>query len=195
MTLFLETKNLIINAPELSDFNNLYALQTDADVMKYIGQGVRTETEVMEGLQKAITHYQKHQFSLGCVFEKESKAFIGRAGLIYLAYDESQPDIEVGYALTKQAWNKGYGTELARALIQWGFVHLTVKKLVGVINPRNERSRRVLEKVQMSYVGRDYYWNNEVALYEIHEPYSNYNQVKLIPATLQDYPIIQNLAR
>ncbi|MFT4060283.1 MAG: GNAT family N-acetyltransferase [Legionella sp.] len=168
MSLFLETKNLIINTPKLSDFNNLYALQSDVDVMKYIGQGVRTETEVMNGLEKAIAHYQKHHFSLGCVFERESKVFVGRAGLIYLAYDDSQPDIEVGYALTKNAWNKGYGTELARALIHWGFVHLTVKKLVAVINPDNERSRRVLEKVRMNYVGRAHYWNNEVALYEIH---------------------------
>ena len=56
MSLFLETKRLIINAPELIDFDNLYALQTDADVMKYIGKGVRTPSEVMTGLQKAIAH-------------------------------------------------------------------------------------------------------------------------------------------
>ncbi|WP_133136738.1 GNAT family N-acetyltransferase [Legionella rowbothamii] len=170
MSLFLETKNLIINTPELSDFNYLYALQSDADVMKYIGQGVRTETEVMTGLEKAIVHYQKHNFSLGCVFEKESGAFVGRAGLIYLAYDDDQADIEIGYALTKNAWNKGYGTELARALIHWGFQHLTIERLVGVINPNNEGSRRVLEKTGMNYVGRSHYWNNEVDLYEIYKP-------------------------
>lgn len=170
MSLFLETKNLIINTPELSDFDNLYALQSDADVMKYIGQGVRTETEVMNGLEKATVHYQKYNFSLGCVFEKESGAFVGRAGLIYLAYDDSQPDIEVGYALIKKAWNKGYATELARALIYWGFKHLTIERLVGVINPNNEGSRRVLEKAGMNYVGRSYYWNNEVDLYETYKP-------------------------
>ncbi len=169
MSLFLETKNLIITTPELSDFNNLYTLQSDADVMQYIGQGVRTEAEVLSGLEKAISHYQKHHFSLGCVFEKESEAFVGRAGLIYLAYDDNQPDIEVGYALMKNFWNKGYGTELARALISWGFTQLVVEKLVGVINPDNERSRRVLEKAGMKYVGRSHYWTNEVDLYEIHK--------------------------
>ncbi|MDR3501188.1 MAG: GNAT family N-acetyltransferase [Legionella sp.] len=170
MSLFLETKNLIINTPESSDFDNLYALQSDADVMKYIGNGVRTEAEVMNGLEKAIVHSQKHNFSLGGVFAKESGAFVGRAGLIYLAYDDNQPDIELGYALTKNAWNKGYGTELARALIHWGFEHLTIERLVGVINPNNEGSRRVLEKAGMNYVGRSHYWNNEIDLYEIHKP-------------------------
>ena len=195
MSVLLETKNLIITTPQLEDFDNLYALQTDADVMKYIGQGVRTQLEVESGLKKAIAHQEKHGFSLGCVVEKESGVFVGRAGLIYLAYDDSQPDIEVGYALTKAAWSKGYGTELAKALINWGFEHLPIAKLVGVINPANERSRKVLEKVQMNYVGLANYWNNEVALYDIHKSCIDYNKIKLIPATLKDYPTIQNMAR
>ena len=53
MSIFLETKRLIINTPESVDFDNLYALQTDADVMQYIGQGVRTSAEVTSGLEKA----------------------------------------------------------------------------------------------------------------------------------------------
>ena len=98
MNILLETKRLIINTPENIDFDNLYALQADADVMQYVGQGVRTPAEVTSGLEKAIAHQKKYGFSLGCVFEKESGVFVGRAGLIYLAYDDSQPDIEVGYA-------------------------------------------------------------------------------------------------
>ena len=195
MSVLLETKNLIINIPQLADFDNLYALQTDTDVMKYIGQGIRTQSEVMTGLEKAIAHQEKHGFSLGCVFEKESGLFVGRAGLIYLAYDDTQPEIEVGYALTKTAWGKGYGAELAKALINWGFQHLAVSKLVAVINPHNERSRRVLEKVHMNYVGRALYWDNEVALYDIQKPRMDYNKIKLIPATLADHPAIQNMGR
>ena len=167
MSQFLETKNLIINTPQAEDFDDLYALQTDAEVMKYIGRGVRTQSKIMNGLQKAIAHQKKHGFSLGCVFTKENGLFVGRAGLIYLAYDDTQPEIEVGYALVKTAWGKGYGVELAQALIDWGFQYLSLDNLVGVINPNNEYSRRVLERVGMNYVGRGSYWDNEVALYEI----------------------------
>ena len=195
MSVFLETKNLIIKTPQVEDFDNLYALQADADVMKYIGQGVRTQAEVRSGLEKAMAHQEKHGFSLGCVFEKESGLFVGRAGLIYLAYDDTQPEIEVGYALIKSAWGKGYGVGLAKALINWGFQHLPISKLVGVINPNNEHSRRVLEKVNMNYVGRAHYWDNEVALYDIQKPQVDYNKIKFIPATLADHPTIQNMAR
>ena len=97
MSLFLETKRLILKSPELADFENLYALQSDSDVMQYVGQGVRAHAEVMTGLEKAIAHQEKYGFSLGTVYEKESGDFVGRAGLIYLAYDDTKPDIEVGY--------------------------------------------------------------------------------------------------
>ncbi|SRR5579883_100415 len=195
MSIFLETKRLIIKTPEATDFDNLYALQADADVMQYIGQGVRTPAEIKNGLEKAILHQKKHGFSLGCVVEKESGIFVGRAGLIYLAYDDTQPDIEVSYALTKDSWCKGYATELASALINWGFQNLPVTKLVAVINPRNDRSRRVLEKVKMNYVGRAHYWNNEVALYAIRKSNIDYSKIQLFPATVEDYPVIQNMGR
>ena len=195
MSILLETKRLIIKAPELDDFDNLYALQTDSEVMEYIGQGVRSEAEVRSGLEKAMAHQQKNGFSLGCVFVKDSGAVIGRAGLIYLAYDDRQPDIEVGYALMRNAWKKGYGSELAKALISWGFKELPVNKLCAVINPRNERSRRVLEKANMSYVGLGHYWGSEVALYAVARPMIDYQKIQLIPATLDDLAIIQNMAR
>jgi predicted acetyltransferase/RimJ/RimL family protein N-acetyltransferase len=195
MSIFLETKRLIIKTPERADFDNLYVLQSDTDVMQYLGQGVRTQVEVMTGLEKAISHQEKHGFSLGCVYEKNSGNFVGRAGLIYLAYDDTQPDIEVGYALTKSAWNKGYATELAKGLIDWGFQHLSIDRLVAVVNPKNDRSRRVLEKIKMNYVGLAHYWNNEVALYDIFKPTINFSKIKLLPATLEDYPVIQNMGR
>lgn len=195
MAIFIETKRLIINAPEPADFASLYALQSDPLVMKYIGKGVRTKDEVSSGLEKAIAHQKKYSFSLGCVYEKDNGVFVGRAGLIYLAFDDTQPDIELAYALTKNAWNKGYATELSRALIKWGFQHLTINKLVAVINPENEQSRCVLEKVNMNYAGRVHYGDIEVALYEIQKSNINYNKIKLIPATLKDYPVIQNMGR
>lgn len=52
MSVLLETKNLPIKTPQIEDFDNLYALQADADVMEYIGQGVRAQSEVWNGLEK-----------------------------------------------------------------------------------------------------------------------------------------------
>jgi len=47
----------------------------------------------------------------------------------------------------------------------------------------------------MNYVGRAHYWNNDVALYDIFKTPIEYSEIKLIPATLNDHPIIQNMGR
>ena len=167
--MFLETQRLTIKPSTLEDLDDLYAIQSDPDVMQYIGQGVRTRSEVSEWLAKAIAHHQKHGFSFCSVFEKESKQLIGQAGLQYLSYDEQQPDIEIGYRLKKQSWGKGYATELTKALIDWGFSNLPIDKLVAVINPANEKSRKVLEKAGMICVGEIEYFNHLVPKFEIYK--------------------------
>lgn len=170
MGIFLETNRLIIRIPELADFDSMYALQSDAEVMQYVGTGVRTQAEVRLGLEKAIAHQEKHGFSLGSVYEKNGGDFVGRAGLIYLGFNDTQKDVEVAYALTKATWGKGYATELANALIEWGFQHLEVERLIAVTNPNNQRSRRVLEKAKMTYAGLISHSGSEAALYTIMRP-------------------------
>ncbi len=70
MNIFLKTERLIIKPSTPEDFDDLYAIQSDPDVMQYIGQGVRTRPEVNEWLAKAIEHHRKHGFSFCSVFEK-----------------------------------------------------------------------------------------------------------------------------
>lgn len=195
MTIFLETKRLIINVPEPSDFEDYYLHQSDPEVMKYIASGARTFEEVKVHLDKVIEHYQKHGFTLGTVTSKENGKFIGQAGLIYLAYQDNQPDIEIGYRLTKENWHKGYALELCSALIKWGFQHLSVNKLVAIIHPKNDASRRVLEKAGMHYIGLGHYHDHEVARYEIDKNSIDTKRIKLISASLAQYPIIQNMTR
>lgn len=195
MGIFLETKRLIIKPSELGDLDNLCALQADHDVMEYIGKGVRSSLEVNKWLEKSISHHKKHGFSFGSVFEKESGIFVGQAGIMYLNYDDAQPDIEIGYRLYKKFWSNGYATELAKALIQWGFKNLSVNTLVAVTHPKNTRSRHVLEKSGMNYVGIVNCYDAEVAKYEILKNNIEYKRIELIPATLKKYPIIQNMGR
>lgn len=168
MNILLETDRLIVKKPSLDDVDDQFILQSDRDVMQYIAEGKPREIEkVRQLLIKLITHQEKHGFSLGSVIENNTGTFIGRAGLIYLGIDDTQPEIEIGYALLKEHWNKGYATELAVALIDWGFKNLSVDKLVGVTHPDNVRSQHVLEKAGMHYIGLHYCYNNNVAKFEI----------------------------
>jgi RimJ/RimL family protein N-acetyltransferase len=161
---FLETARLKVLVPKINDLDEQFLLQSDPRVMKFIGSGVRTREEVKVSLEKAVVHYEKFGFSLGSVFEKATKKFVGRAGLINLGFDEKANEIEVAYALLPEYWGQGYATELAFGLLQWGFENLSVPKLVAVTNKENLQSRRVLEKVGMILV-KEVTYNGIPAVY------------------------------
>ena len=148
--IFLETKRLILKEPELSDFDDLVALRSDPDVMKYTGDNVQGEEEVKEALDFFISYYNKHGMGFFSVFEKETGKFIGQAGLFHLLFDETQPEIEIAYRLHKKFWGKGYATELV-AIIQWGFQHLSKDKLIASSYPENIASQKVLTKAGLDF--------------------------------------------
>lgn len=148
MSRFIETSRLYINVPTQSDIDSWENLHTDSECMKFLG-GPRDHNTILRWLETDIAHFKKHGFGLGSVFEKEKHLFVGRAGLIHLHYDEKQKEIEIGYILQKNNWKKGYATELVKTLIEWGFSHLTVNRLVALTKPENIQSRCVLEKAGM----------------------------------------------
>lgn len=170
MSHFIETNRLILRAPQSSDLHDILALRQDSDVMQFVGQGrIETQAEVEQFLQAAIPYQNKHGFGFCSVFEKNSGEFVGQAGLFHLGFDETQKDIEIAYRLKQKYWGKGYATELAEALISWGFMHLTVEKLVALVWPGNVRSQHVLEKAGLTYQGIIHFRNREVLYYEIYK--------------------------
>ncbi|WP_020579633.1 GNAT family N-acetyltransferase [Actinopolymorpha alba] len=60
---------------------------------------------------------------------------------------------DVGYVLHPEWWGKGVGTEVAALLIDFGFIHLGLHRIEATAHPDNLGSRRVLEKVGMTYEG------------------------------------------
>jgi ribosomal-protein-alanine N-acetyltransferase len=196
MSIILETKRLILKLPIEADFDNLLSLRTDPEVMQYIGTGnIETESQVKEFLVKAKNYYEKFGFSLYSVFEKETNHFVGQAGLFHLGFDVTQSEIEIAYRLHKKYWFKGYATELTKALIKFGFKKFSLPRIVARVHLQNERSRKVLEKSGMSYRGLIDYHNIHVPYYEIYNNQIQPDNLKLIPVSIDTYPVIQNMGR
>lgn len=196
MTIVLQTERLILKVPDQSHFDDLLALCTDAEVMRYIGDGrIRTKEQVSELLALSVAYFQKHGTTFFSVFEKQSNHFVGMAGLLHLCFDENQPDIEVGYRLHKQYWRQGYATELTRALIEWGFSVLKLQRIIAITHPDNAASRRVMEKSGMSYHAMIQYKGMTIPCYEILNNKITLTDITLHAASLQDYPAIQNMGR
>jgi len=179
MGIFLETKRLILKTTELSDFEKLLELRSDPDVMKYIGDGsTHTKEQITRFLNIAIPYQEKHGIGFCMVLEKDSGDFIGQAGLFHLGYDDLQSDIEVAYRLYKKYWEKGYATELTKALINWGFENLAIDKIIAVTYPENIASQKVLKKTGLDYTGKiTWYDGRELFGYAIYKA----DSIALVP--------------
>ena len=163
--IFLTTPRLVICVPEVSDLTEQFLLQSSPEVMRYIGNGVRGINEVKKKLQACITHYLKHGFSLGNVYNTQTGEFIGRSGIIYLGLDDSQCEIELAYALLPQYWGQGYATELAQNCAQWAFENIPIERILGLVRNDNLASQAVLKKIGMHYVDHTYYNDFKVNKY------------------------------
>jgi RimJ/RimL family protein N-acetyltransferase len=60
-------------------------------------------------------------------------------------------EVEIGYRLARSAWRQGYATEAARAVRDYAFFTLGIRRLIALIDPENLASVRVAEKIGMRY--------------------------------------------
>ncbi len=151
MSTVLETTRLQIRHFEKSDFASLYALDSDSDVMKYIGDGkVMSEDQVRTVLERIIRGYEEWKiYGVWASEIKQTGEFVGWFSLKPLPGTE---EIEIGYRLMKKFWGRGYATEGGKAILKHGFEVLKLPKVVAITNIGNGASKRVLEKIGLTYV-------------------------------------------
>lgn len=155
-----KTERLILRPLADQDYQLLRELDTDPLVVKYLGHGrVRSEQETLSNLQKIIRDYQKYGLGLYAVEDAVSGEFLGRSGLIPWQLENTLM-WEIGFTFKPAAWGKGFASESAKFLLEWGFQNLEVSFLISLIHPENQKSIQVAEKIGMSYwkdilIGKD----------------------------------------
>lgn len=123
----------------------------DAEVMRF-GQGVQTKEWVQAWLHTCLEHYyQDWGFGPYAVVEWDRGEVIGYCGLFFFPDVNGQSEVEVGYRLARSAWGQGYASEAARAVCNYAFDTLGIKRLITMIDPANVASIRVAEKIGMRY--------------------------------------------
>jgi RimJ/RimL family protein N-acetyltransferase len=158
----METARLQLRQFTLDDFDDLFRLYSDAEVMKYLS--LRTREQTQASLHKHIQHWQQHNFGMWAVIHKDSSKLIGRCGLGFL---ENTPEVELGYVFDKSYWNMGLGTEASQATLQYGFRELKLERIVAIAKPENIASVRVIQKVGMKYQKNAHYYGHDVVYYAI----------------------------
>jgi ribosomal-protein-alanine N-acetyltransferase len=153
----LETNKLILRHQVLDDLDNLFALYCDPDVRRYIPDAPRNYEEAREELEWHMNGHPKHpELGLWATIHKETNKFIGRCGLLPWTID-GQNEVEVAYLISKSYWGQGLGTEVAQAILDYGFDKLNLSRLICLIDEENLASIKVAEKIGMKFEkeGRD----------------------------------------
>lgn len=154
--IFLETERLILRELLPRDAEDLFVLDSDPEVHRYLGNKPITNIQQCKDVITFVREqYKTNGIGRWAMEEKESGKFIGWAGLKYFT-EEVNNHIhfyDVGYRLIQKYWGKGYATEAAIASIVYGFNILKAKEIYGMIDSGNAASRKVLEKAGLRHVG------------------------------------------
>lgn len=148
----LETERLLIREFNENDEDDLFQLNSDPDVMRYVGPGqVQTQEQVREGLKRLAKLYQDHPgYGSWATFDKALDEFVG--AFLLVPYPETN-EVEVGYRFNKKHWGRGYATEGTKALIVYGFEKLGLNRIIAIAYPENKASIRVMQKCGMKDEG------------------------------------------
>ncbi|HEX2773186.1 MAG TPA: GNAT family N-acetyltransferase [Micromonosporaceae bacterium] len=136
------------------DLDHLVELDSDPEVMRFLGNGRPTPRATVERemLPRATRWYDR----LGgpafwAAIDRGTGDFLGWFELRPLE-PERPDDAELGYRLRRIAWGKGYATEGARALVDWGLRRCGLHRIRATTMAVNVASRRVMEKAGLTYV-------------------------------------------
>ena len=165
MKIIIETERIILRELDEIDLKPLTEIYADPDVMRYVGKGIVLSAEQAgKSIVNWKKYYERFKFGNWATVEKETGAFIGLCGLSWLP-DNS--DIEVSYLFSKPAWGKGYATETAKAILDFGFNKLGLKRIAALVYPENTPSIHVIEKLGMKPEGEKEFFGKKLLFYSL----------------------------
>jgi len=160
----LETTRLFLRPMNEANADSVFAMRSDENVMRFIRSPQTSRKEAENWIKLVSSRWESEKIGFCAVFEKASNQFIGWCGLWRLA---ESGEIEVGYALFKKFWGKGYAAEASEAFLNYGFNKLNLDKIVAVADPENQNSRRVMEKIGMNYDYTGKFYERNLVHYSI----------------------------
>ena len=132
------------------DVDNIFLLDSNPDVMKYVGVSPITEKEESAKMvDNILNQYKNNGTGRLAVIENESHQFIGWCGIKLLTDEVNgfKNVYELGYRFLPEFWGKGYATESAIASLDFGFNQLNADKIYAYADVGNESSNHILLKL------------------------------------------------
>lgn len=161
----IETARLRLRRFVAGDLDAVRRIYGNSEVMRYMWDGqARTEAQIRDALAFLMGGWDERGIGMWAVVHKARGEVIGRCGFTFLP---GTTEAEIGYILARSHWGAGYATEAARAGLHYGFEDLALPRVVAVARPDNLASRRVLQKLGMTYEETARHYGAEQACYGV----------------------------
>ena len=146
----LKTNRLVLRHLTTEDTAFILELLNEPSFIQNIGdRKVRTEEDAQKYLLNGpIESYDKNGFGLFMVELKNTNIPIGMCGLIKR---DILPDVDIGFAFLPKYWAQGYASESAFSVLKYAKETVGLKRILGIVNPKNVASIRVLEKLGLKF--------------------------------------------
>lgn len=147
----IQTPRLKLREWKPSDRDPFAVINTDPRVMQFLPRPLtREESDAL--VDRISVHFTQHGFGLFALELLGVTPFAGFVGLSIPRFESTfTPCVEIGWRLAADFWGRGYATEAARSVLQFGFEDLHLPEIVSFTVPANQRSRRVMEKLNMTH--------------------------------------------
>jgi ribosomal-protein-alanine N-acetyltransferase len=141
------TTRLLCRRWVLEDFDALYQVYSDPEVMRWVGNGEPlTQSACHQWFKVTEANYAKRGYGMFALEDTESGLVVGFCGLVHPG---GQPEPEVKYAFLRSCWRKGYASESVPALLAYGAANHGLLHIIGTVAPDNLASQRVLVRSGM----------------------------------------------
>lgn len=145
----LETARLLLRPTALEDLDGFATLIGDPESARFIG-GVKPRSMAWQAMSAMAGSWVLQGFSLFSVIEKATGRWVGRVGPWK---PEGWPGPEIGWALLREYWGRGYATEATAATMDWAFEHLGWTEIIHSIAPDNTASQQVAIRLGSRLLG------------------------------------------
>ena len=148
----LETDRLLLRKLDLGDAEDIFEYARDPEVARYVlWEAHRSIEDSQSFINWVLEQYKKGQVSPWGIVHEADEKLIGTCG--FVGWFPECARAEVGYALAKKYWGKGYMSEAVRAVITFGFREMRLNRIEATCDLKNLASARVMEEVGMKFEG------------------------------------------
>lgn len=155
----ITTDRLILRPWKEEDLAPFAAMNCDPRVMEFFEKTFSKE-ESDAFAQKIIRDYENRDYGFWAVEVKNGASFIGFVGLNYWDLEmDFAPCVDIGWRIAYERWGNGFVTEAAQRILSYGFKVLMLPEIVSMATIQNYRSRRVMERLNMTYSEKDNFYH------------------------------------